>query len=59
MAGFDTAALSRKLARFGVEPGAVADRYGAEGYGPSVYFPDPDGNVVELKGPAERPRIRR
>ncbi len=59
VAGFNPAALARKLARFGVEPGAVADRYGAEGYGPSVYFRDPDGNVVELKGPAERPRIRR
>ena len=59
VAPFNPAALRRRLRRFGIEPGDVADRYGAEGYGPSVYFPDPDGNVVELKGPAERPRIRR
>jgi catechol 2,3-dioxygenase-like lactoylglutathione lyase family enzyme len=29
-------------------------RYGAEGNGPSIYVADPDGNIVELKGPAER-----
>ncbi|MEH0871238.1 VOC family protein [Serratia liquefaciens] len=27
-------------------------RFGAEGDGPSLYFTDPDGNRVELKGPA-------
>ena len=26
-------------------------RYGAKGQGPSVYVPDPEGNMVELKGP--------
>ncbi len=25
--------------------------FGAEGYGPSIYVKDPDGNTVELKGP--------
>ena len=59
VASFDPAALRRKLARFGIEPGPVAERYGAEGYGPSVYFDDPDGNTVEFKGPAIRPGIRR
>ena len=59
VAPFDPTALKRRLRRFGNEPGDVADRYGAQGYGPSVYFPDPDGNVVELKGPAVRPAIRR
>jgi hypothetical protein len=29
-------------------------RYGAEGSGPSLYINDPDGNTVELKGPARR-----
>ena len=58
VAPFDPAALTRRLARFGIEPGPVAERYGAEGYGPSIYFNDPDGNTVELKGPAVRPRIR-
>jgi glyoxylase I family protein len=30
-------------------------RYGAEGYGPSIYLWDPEGNRVELKGPPEDP----
>lgn len=34
----------------GVDP--AESRYGAEGDGPSIYFSDPDGNRVELKGPA-------
>ena len=25
--------------------------FGADGYGPSIYVKDPDGNTVELKGP--------
>ena len=51
---FDAAALTAHLQRHGVDPGAVHERYGAEGYGPSLYFTDPDGNTVELKGPATR-----
>lgn len=35
----------------GLEPGQVESRYGAEGEGPSIYVSDPEGNVVELKGP--------
>ncbi len=27
--------------------------FGAEGFGPSVYVTDPDGNTVELKGPPD------
>lgn len=48
---FDEAALRAHLAAHGVEPGDVAQRYGADGSGPSMYVKDPDGNVVELKGP--------
>jgi len=33
----------------------VEQRFGAEGTGPSVYIHDPDGNTVELKGPATTP----
>jgi glyoxylase I family protein len=40
--------------RHGIEVGEVRERYGAEGYGPSLYISDPDGNTVELKGPATR-----
>ena len=35
----------------GIKVGPVASRYGAEGQGPSLYVTDPEGNVVELKGP--------
>lgn len=35
----------------GCEAGPVESRYGAEGEGPSIYLADPEGNVVELKGP--------
>jgi len=48
---FDAAAIRAHLARHGVEAGAVESRYGAEGEGPSIYITDPEGNVVELKGP--------
>jgi len=50
---FDPAALVAHLRNQGVEVGDVRRRYGAEGYGPSLYINDPDGNVVELKGPPE------
>lgn len=52
LADFEESALRAHLERHGVEPGDVAERYGAEGNGPSMYIRDPDGNVVELKGPA-------
>ena len=52
--GFDPGALTAHLRRHGVEVGEVRERYGAEGYGPSLYISDPDGNTVELKGPATR-----
>jgi glyoxylase I family protein len=51
---FDAAALGAHLRRHGIDPGEVRERYGAEGYGPSLYFSDPDGNTIELKGPATR-----
>jgi glyoxylase I family protein len=49
---FDAEAIRRHLAAHGVEAGKVESRYGAEGEGPSVYLNDPEGNTVELKGPA-------
>ena len=48
---FDEAGLRRELEAAGIEAGAVASRFGAEGEGPSMYIADPEGNVVELKGP--------
>jgi glyoxylase I family protein len=48
---FDAGAIRAFLAAHGCEAGEVARRYGAEGEGPSIYVNDPEGNVVELKGP--------
>ncbi len=48
---FDAEALKAHLSAHGVEIGELAERYGAEGDGPSLYLTDPDGNGVELKGP--------
>ena len=56
VAVFDEDALRARLAEHGVEAGAVERRYGAQGFGPSMYIRDPDGNVVEVKGPAETDR---
>jgi len=48
---FDAAAIRAYLRSHGIAAGEVAMRYGAEGEGPSIYISDPEGNVVELKGP--------
>ena len=39
------------LGAHGVAVEEVARRYGAKGYGPSIYIADPDGNKVELQRP--------
>lgn len=52
VAPFDADAIHRHLAAHGIESGPVEQRYGARGSGPSIYLNDPEGNVVELKGPA-------
>lgn len=49
---FDRDAIVTQLAPFGISVGETVERYGAEGTGPSVYFHDPEGNQIELKGPA-------
>lgn len=50
---FDEAAIRRHLQAHQIEAGALATRNGAEGEGPSIYISDPEGNVVELKGPPD------
>jgi glyoxylase I family protein len=37
----------------GVSRSDIERRYGAKGFGPSIYIYDPEGNRVELKGPPE------
>jgi glyoxylase I family protein len=51
---FDEAAIRSSLRGHGIDAGPLALRYGAEGEGPSLYLNDPEGNVVELKGPPDR-----
>jgi glyoxylase I family protein len=51
VAPFDRDAIVTRLAPFGISVGETVERYGAEGNGPSVYFDDPEGNQIELKGP--------
>ena len=57
LAKFDPVAIFTHLDANGITHGGVDQRYGAKGTGPSIYVKDPDGNTVELKGPAtDRPR---
>ena len=50
---FDADQIAAFLLSKNITSGPVERRYGADGYGPSIYIHDPDNNVVELKGPAE------
>jgi catechol 2,3-dioxygenase-like lactoylglutathione lyase family enzyme len=50
---FDEQTMRHHLSSYGVTPGDVVRRYGAEGRGPSMYIEDPEHNVVELKGPPD------
>ena len=49
---YDEAAILAHLEAHGVRIGELGSRYGARGEGPSIYCYDPQGNMVELKGPA-------
>lgn len=50
---FDEEEIRAHLNAHGIDPGELKSRYGADGQGPSFYMSDPEGNVVELKGPPE------
>lgn len=51
---WDGEGILAHLKGYGIE-GEVVSRYGAEGDGPSIYITDPEGNVLELKGPPWAP----
>lgn len=48
---FDGDAIRAYLKSHGVEISEIGDRFGAKGYGPSLYLNDPEGNTLELTGP--------
>lgn len=51
--GFDVDAMRTWLETHGARVGEYGSRYGAEGEGPSLYLEDPEGNMIELKGPPD------
>ena len=55
---FDPKDIAARLKPFNIDPGEAVDRYGSEGDGPSIYFNDPEGNQIELKGPSHTPARR-
>jgi glyoxylase I family protein len=59
VAPFDRDAIQAHLHAHGARLGEFGMRYGAEGMGPSQYVYDPEGNLVELKGPPATPHPRR
>jgi glyoxylase I family protein len=54
---YDAAQLIEHLTAHGARLGTEGRRYGADGYGQSLYLFDPEGNMVELKGPPEAARV--
>jgi glyoxylase I family protein len=55
--GYDEQAILAYLKGRDVHVGDVGSRYGAKGEGPSIYLFDPQGNMVELKGPPSIPAV--
>jgi glyoxylase I family protein len=51
---FDRDAVVAHLQAHAVRLSDFGQRYGAEGEGPSQYLFDPEGNMVELKGPPDQ-----
>ncbi|MGB3268634.1 MAG: VOC family protein [Rhodanobacter sp.] len=49
---WDEEAILEHLRAHDVRIGQIGSRYGAHGEGRSIYLSDPQGNLVELKGPA-------
>jgi glyoxylase I family protein len=47
---FDEISLRKHFSAFGIDIAPAEKRYGATGFGPSIYVHDPQGNTVELKG---------
>ncbi|HTH74781.1 MAG TPA: VOC family protein [Trinickia sp.] len=53
---YDARGLAEHVTAHGARLGEEGRRYGADGFGQSLYLFDPDGNMIELKGPPESAR---
>lgn len=53
---FDFAVLATHFAKFGIVVEPPKDRFGATGFGQSIYLADPEGNGIELKAEDSRPK---
>lgn len=50
---FNAEEIASHMVSRGIKVEAPKRRFGASGYGPSIYIFDPEGNRIELKGPSE------
>ncbi|GJL80671.1 MAG: lactoylglutathione lyase [marine bacterium B5-7] len=53
LAEFNEEELRQHLSAHGIKASQFGRRYGATGFGQSIYIDDPDGNTVELKAPVD------
>ena len=53
---WDGEAILMHRAAHRIADARISTRYGAQGFGPSVYIADPEGNTIELKGPPDQPQ---
>ncbi len=51
---FDEPTIRSYLTAKGIEVSPLMEVYGADGFGPSIYLEDPEGNRIELKGSPTR-----
>ena len=49
---FDPGAIQARMEALGIQASEATSNFGAEGEGLSLYLQDPEGNVLELKGPS-------
>ena len=56
---FDEGSIREFMEANNVPIVSSGQRKGAEGIGPSIYISDPEGNVVELKGPSVSPSSKK
>jgi glyoxylase I family protein len=49
---FDENKIRAYLTGLSIEVSPTVEVYGADGYGPSLYITDPEGNRIEVKGPS-------